>query len=128
VQSVTDEELSNVKTAQVEERLAGRFPGVYVVRTPSGGFSIRIRGASTVLGNREPLYVVDGIAVEATPGRGLDWLNPSDIERIDVLKNPAETRCARRERGHRHHYKTKPLTPPKVRRDAAVDAVVGRPQ
>jgi TonB-dependent SusC/RagA subfamily outer membrane receptor len=91
VQSVTDEELSNVKTAQVEERLAGRFPGVYVVRTPSGGFSIRIRGASTVLGNREPLFVVDGIAVEATPGRGLDWLNPADIERIDVLKNPAET-------------------------------------
>ena len=91
VQSATDEELSDVKAVQVEQLLENRFPGVYVVRTPSGGFSVRIRGAGTVSGSAEPLYVVDGIPVEATPGRGLDWLNPADIERIDVLKNPAET-------------------------------------
>lgn len=91
VQSVTDEELSNVKAAQVEELLAGRFAGVDVVRTPDGGFSIRIRGVSTLLGDKEPLYIVDGIPAQVTPGRGLDWLNPADIERIDVLKNPAET-------------------------------------
>ena len=91
VQSATDAEVRNVKAAQVEELLADRFPGVDVVRTPGGGFAIRIRGVSTLLGNREPLYVVDGMPVEVTPGRGLDWLNPADIERIDVLKNPAET-------------------------------------
>ncbi len=91
VQSVTDDDVRNVKAAQVEELLADRFPGVDVVRTPSGGFAIRIRGVSTLLGTREPLYVVDGLPVEVTPGRGLDWLNPADIERIDVLKNPAET-------------------------------------
>jgi TonB-dependent SusC/RagA subfamily outer membrane receptor len=91
VQSVTDDELRDRKVAQVEQLLAGRFPGVTVVRTRSGGFSVRIRGAGTILGNKEPLYVVDGVRVETTPGRGLDWLNPADIERIDVLKNPAET-------------------------------------
>ncbi|MGH2829576.1 MAG: TonB-dependent receptor plug domain-containing protein [Actinomycetota bacterium] len=71
--------------------MEGRFPGVRVVRTPGGGFSIRIRGVSTLLGDTEPLYVVDGIPVNVEPGRGLDWLNPADIARIDVLKDAAET-------------------------------------
>lgn len=91
VQSATAEELSNVKATRVEQLLEGRFPGVHVIRTPGGGFSIRIRGVNSVLGDTEPLYVVDGIAVNVEPGRGLDWLNPADIARIDVLKDVAET-------------------------------------
>jgi TonB-dependent SusC/RagA subfamily outer membrane receptor len=90
VQSTTAEKLQNVKVKRVEELLVGRFPGVHVFPSPNGGFSIRIRGAATP-GDREPLYVVDGMPVEVTPGRGLDWLDPADIARIDVLKNPAET-------------------------------------
>ena len=90
VQSATAEKLQNARVKRVEELLAGRFPGVHVMPTPSGGFSIRIRGAGS-LSNTEPLYVVDGMPVEVTPGRGLDWLDPADIARIDVLKNPAET-------------------------------------
>jgi TonB-dependent SusC/RagA subfamily outer membrane receptor len=88
VQSATADELKNVRVKRVEELLVGRFAGVYVMPTPSGGFSISIRGAA---GLGEPLYVVDGMPVEVTPGRGLDWLDPADIARIDVLKNPAET-------------------------------------
>lgn len=91
VQSATAEQLTNVKTVRVEELLVGRFPGVHVFRTPRGGFTVRIRGFSTVLGNGEPLYVVDGMPVEVDPVHGLNWLNPADIARIDVLKNPAET-------------------------------------
>ena len=91
VESATADKLSDVKTTQVEKLLEGRFPGVEVVRTPTGGFSIRIRGVNTFLGNGEPLYVVDGIAVQVEPGRGLDWLSPGEIERIDVLKDPPET-------------------------------------
>jgi TonB-dependent SusC/RagA subfamily outer membrane receptor len=91
VQSATAEQLRNVKARQVEELLEGRFPGVDVIRTPGGGFSIRIRSVSTLLGNQEPLYVVNGIPVDVEPGRGLDWLNPADIARIDVLKNAPET-------------------------------------
>lgn len=91
VQSATAEELANVKTGRVEELLVGRFPGVHVFRTPSGGYSVRIRGASTIVGNGEPLYVVDGIPVRVDPVDGLNWLNPADIARIDVLKNPPET-------------------------------------
>ena len=90
VQSMSAEELKTIKVKRVEELLAGRFPGVHVLRAPGGGFLVRIRGAGAP-GYAEPLYVVDGMPVEVTPGRGLDWLNPDDIARIDVLKNPAET-------------------------------------
>lgn len=82
---------TNVKATRVEELLIGRFPGVHVRRTPNGGFSVRIRGASTFISNEEPLYVVDGQAVQVTPGRGLDWLSPGDVARIAVLKDAAET-------------------------------------
>lgn len=91
VQSATADALGSVKATQVEKLLEGRFPGVHVVRTPAGGFMIHIRGASTILGSKGPLYVVDGIPVEVDPQRGLDWLNPADIARIDVLKNAPET-------------------------------------
>jgi TonB-dependent SusC/RagA subfamily outer membrane receptor len=39
----------------------------------------------------EPLYVVDGMPVAAEPGGALKWLAPSDIQRIEVLKDPAST-------------------------------------
>lgn len=91
VQSATAEQLKDAKATQVEKLLEGRFPGVDVVRTRFGGFSIRIRGVTTFLGNSQPLYVVDGLPVQVDPERGLDWLSPAEIARIDVLKDPAET-------------------------------------
>jgi TonB-dependent starch-binding outer membrane protein SusC len=91
VHSATAHELRDVKASQVEKLLEGRFPGVEVMRTRSGGFSIHIRGITTLLGRSEPLYVVDGLPVDVDPERGLDWLSPAEIARIDVLKNPAET-------------------------------------
>ena len=51
--------------------IGGSLPGVDVRRAPGGGFSIRIRGVTTLLGYKEPLYVVDGILVEVEPGRGV---------------------------------------------------------
>jgi TonB-dependent SusC/RagA subfamily outer membrane receptor len=91
VRSATTGLLANVKTTRVEELLEGRFPGVHVFRTRSGGFSVRIRGPGTIVGSGEPLYVVDGTPVEVDPVLGLSWLNPADVARIEVLKNPAET-------------------------------------
>jgi TonB-dependent SusC/RagA subfamily outer membrane receptor len=53
-----------------------------------GGYSIRIRGASSFYGGGEPLFVIDGVPMLSTrPGHELDGINPSDIERIDVLKD-----------------------------------------
>jgi TonB-dependent SusC/RagA subfamily outer membrane receptor len=74
------------KVTRVEELLEGRFPGVRVLRAPGGGISVRIRGS-----DNEPLYVVDGVPVEVTAGRGLDWFSPADVARIEVLMDATET-------------------------------------
>lgn len=91
VQSVTDSQFGDRRASQIEQLLEGRFSGVEVVRTRSGGYLLRIRGASTLLGRQGPLYVVDGIPVEIDPEHGLDWLSPTEIERVAVLKTAAET-------------------------------------
>jgi TonB-dependent SusC/RagA subfamily outer membrane receptor len=69
----------------------GHFPGVTVTRTPDGGVSVRIRGTTSIRGNTEPLYVIDGIAIDPGPGGSLIGINPHDIASIEVLKDPAET-------------------------------------
>lgn len=91
IASASDEDMRGVRARQVEELMLGRFAGVQVLPTPSGGFSVRIRGLGTFVGNPEPLYVVDGQPVRVAQGRGIDWLNPADIARIDVLKDAAST-------------------------------------
>jgi TonB-dependent SusC/RagA subfamily outer membrane receptor len=90
-QAVNDSEFRDRRAPQVEQLLEGRVPGVNVVRTRSGGYVFRIRGASTLVGRQGPLYVVDGIPVEIDPEHGLDWLSPTEIERVEVLKTAAET-------------------------------------
>jgi TonB-dependent starch-binding outer membrane protein SusC len=91
VQSLGPAELAQLRVKRVEELLSGRVAGVRVLPTPNGGFTIRIRGVTTLNGNAEPLYVIDGMAVTIEPGEGLNWLDPAEILEIDVLKNPAET-------------------------------------
>jgi TonB-dependent SusC/RagA subfamily outer membrane receptor len=74
-----------------EELLEGQVAGVQVVRHPGGGVSLRIRGVGSISGNNEPLYVVDGMIVNVSPSRGLDWLSPGDIKRIEILKDASTT-------------------------------------
>jgi len=90
-QIVTEEDVRRLAPGQpIEEVLAGRFPGVMVMRT-AGGVSVRIRGAESFYGSTEPLYVIDGIPIQPGPGGSLSGINPYDIESIQVLKNPVET-------------------------------------
>lgn len=91
VRSLGPAELGRRRVRRVEELLAGRVAGVRVLPTPSGGFTVLIRGATTLYGYSEPLYIVDGMAVTVQPGEGLNWLDPAEIVQIDVLKDPAET-------------------------------------
>jgi len=89
--AATDPTMRRTRARQVEDLIAGRIAGVQVLPTVNGGFSVRIRGTGTFVGNPEPLYVVDGQPVSVSQGRGVDWLNPADIARIDVLKDAAST-------------------------------------
>lgn len=81
--------------------LSGKVPGLEISQTtagPSGSQRVTIRGVSEVLGNNQPLYVIDGVPVDNTTlgqagrhggydlGDGTADLNPEDIESISVLK------------------------------------------
>src|SRR5258705_7208063 len=89
--AVTSEDIQRNPGQPIEKVLQGRFPGVEVTRTPDGGIAVRIRGATSFSGTTEPLYVVDGIAIQAGPGGSLAGINPHDIESIRVLKDAADT-------------------------------------
>jgi TonB-dependent SusC/RagA subfamily outer membrane receptor len=74
----------------IENLLAGRFPGVTVSPATNGGLMIRIRGGSnSFYGSEEPLYVLDETPLPPGTG-GVVMVNPYDIQRIEVLKNPAD--------------------------------------
>src|SRR4051812_33688111 len=86
---VTSDEISRTPDDGLNNVLTGRISGVWVSRTRDGGIAVRIRGASSILGSNEPLYVVDGIAVQAGPDGGLTGISISDIASIEVLKDVA---------------------------------------
>ena len=88
---MTAQDLDRQPGRPIEEVLMGRFPGVTVMRTPDGGVAVRIRGTTSIHGSNEPLYVIDGVAIEPGPGGSLTGINPHDIASIEVLKDPAET-------------------------------------
>jgi TonB-dependent SusC/RagA subfamily outer membrane receptor len=86
----TDSAWTGQPVSRIEELFVGRFPGVQVFHSPGQGISVRIRGATSVMGSNEPLYVVDGFPLEPGPG-GLIAINPSDIAKIEVLKDAGST-------------------------------------
>lgn len=88
---VDADDLHGRPAVQLEELLEGQVAGVQVIRLSGGGFSILVRGQGSINGDNEPLYVVDGMPVHVTPGRGLDWLSPGDIRRIEILKDASTT-------------------------------------
>lgn len=88
---MTAEDIERTPAQPVEEIVAARVSGVSVVRTADGGIAIRIRGATSILGSNAPLYVIDGIPVEAGPNGSLKGIAPSDIASIEVLKDVAST-------------------------------------
>jgi TonB-dependent SusC/RagA subfamily outer membrane receptor len=87
---VTAEQIQQNANQPIEKVLQGRIAGVTVSQAP-GGISVRIRGGTSIYGNNEPLYVLDGVPIQAGPGGTLTGINPYDIESIRVLKDPADT-------------------------------------
>jgi TonB-dependent starch-binding outer membrane protein SusC len=89
--AVTSDEIARQPTVPLEQLLAGRVAGVQVTRAPGGGISIQIRGQSSFVLSKEPLFVVDGIPITPGPYGTLSWLNPHDVASIEVLKDAAST-------------------------------------
>ena len=88
--TVTAEDIERQPGEPIEEILAGRIAGVEVRRTRDG-IAVRIRGSTSLRGDSDPLYVIDGISIQPGPGGALVGISPYDIESIKVLKGPVET-------------------------------------
>jgi len=104
VSSVGAEEIENLPTPNVDQMLQGRAAGVQITSnsgTPGGGMFVRVRGTTSITAGSDPLYVVDGIPIQALPLQAeniggqvtspLADLNPADIESIEVLKDASAT-------------------------------------
>ena len=63
--------------------LMGRVPGLTVTKT-GAGYKYSIRSSDTIYGDTEPLFIVDGVAVD-----DISYLNPSDVGHVEVLKDAA---------------------------------------
>ena len=110
ITSVKAEDIMIPGVNSIDQMLEGRIPDL-MLTTNSGEVGVvprlRIRGTSTLVGNREPLWVVNGVVVnDPVPldsdvlndpdyvnriGNAIAGLNPQDIQRIDVLKDAAAT-------------------------------------
>ena len=82
VTAISSNDLKKQKSANISQALQGRVAGVQV--TSGAESKIVIRGNSTQSSQNEPLYVVDGVPVNATI---MTQMNPNDIQKMDVLKD-----------------------------------------
>ena len=90
ISSVKAKDLEKVPNGRIEQALQGRVSGVTIAASsgqPGSASTIRVRGVTTFGdGGNNPLWVVDGVVVD---GGGIGFLNQSDIESIEVLKDAA---------------------------------------
>ena len=90
VSGVSTRQFKNQPVKRVENILQGRTPGVEVTATsgvPGAGMKVRVRGTTSINKSSDPLYVIDGIISSS----GLDGINPSDIQSMEVLKDASST-------------------------------------
>jgi TonB-linked SusC/RagA family outer membrane protein len=106
VGTISGSDLQRTVNVTLDEALQGKAANLYVSQTsgqPGAAASVIIRGISTVNGNYQPLYVIDGVQIRPEVPRGgtynlpagfansLAGLNPDDIENISVLQGAAAT-------------------------------------
>lgn len=87
IAKVSSDDLAGTAPVRMDNALKGLAAGVNVTSSsgqPGAAARIRIRGTGTI-NNSDPLYIVDGMPIEG----GLDYLNPNNIESIEVLKDAA---------------------------------------
>lgn len=103
VATIGTEKIQQIKSQTIDGSLAGQMPGVLVSANggaPGSGSIVHVRGLSSLKGDNQPLYVVDGVPIVQNPNFGtlglgtygeranpLLSINPNDIERVDVLKD-----------------------------------------
>jgi len=91
ISTVDGAELQSVPIGGIDNLLQGKSPGVQVVAQngePGSQAYIRVRGVGSVNASNEPLFIVDGVQLNATQ---YNAINPNDIKEMSVLKDAAST-------------------------------------
>jgi iron complex outermembrane receptor protein len=108
VETVSSEDFNKGVQTNATDLLQGRTPGIQITAAggePGGATDIRIRGAASLRGDNNPLYVVDGMLIGGNTSAGtgdagfgsssnknpLNFINPSDIDSISILKDASAT-------------------------------------
>ncbi|MEZ5106735.1 MAG: TonB-dependent receptor [Draconibacterium sp.] len=102
--SVSGDELTKIKVANIAQNLQGAVSGLMVSNTsghPGSAPDIKIRGINSISLSSDPLWIVDGVPIYTDasqdtrdgvkPVSAISMLNPNDIESIQVLKDAAAT-------------------------------------
>lgn len=103
IASIRSEELTKTNSSTLADALQGKIAGVRVNSQsgePGAGINIEIRGANSINAGSQPLYVIDGIPMDvnedevatsntgnSTRGNPLAFINPADIQSVDILKD-----------------------------------------
>ncbi len=105
VSKVTSKEIERQPVTNVLEALEGRVPGLLITQTtglPGGAFTVQIRGQNSISQGNNPFFVIDGVPYNSqlpgapineylNGGSPLNFINPYDIESIEVLKDADAT-------------------------------------
>ncbi len=98
VGTVSEAKLKERSVSSLSQALAGRVSGVQVNSNsgrPGGRTNVRIRGFSSINSSNNPLYVIDGVMMpmnnQAQASQAIDYINPSDIVSVEVLKDASST-------------------------------------
>lgn len=89
ISSLKPDEIEAGVISNMSQLLKGRVAGIQVRQNslePGGSVSVRIRGASSISADNEPLYVIDGFQTD-----NMTHINPDDIESIEILKDASTT-------------------------------------
>ncbi|MCL3852642.1 TonB-dependent receptor [Parabacteroides sp. GYB001] len=90
IASVSAKKITEQATTNAVQALQGKIAGVNITQdnwNPGASGSIQIRGRRSLSASNDPLYVIDGIPID----RGINEINPSEIESIEVLKDASAT-------------------------------------
>jgi TonB-dependent SusC/RagA subfamily outer membrane receptor len=87
--AIRAEDIARSSALSIEELLMARVPGLTIIRAPDGRTVMQLRGVTSLNGDGEPLFVVNGLALGSASSLGA--ISRFDIESIEVLKDPAST-------------------------------------